>query len=85
MLTMTDMLRRAHSFFGDQTAIVCADGSSETWSSFIDKVASLAAGMSERRTGKRFAIIGENSKSIVIDKRWLLVKDGSVLINNRLA
>ena len=39
---LTDMFTGAELLY-DQTAIVCADGSSETWSSFIDKVASLAA------------------------------------------
>ena len=63
MFTLSSILNHNAKHYTNNVAMVCEDGSTETWHDHVERVARLAAGLKKLglKSGEHIAILSENS------------------------
>ena len=63
MFTLSSILNHNAKHYTNNVAMVCEDGSTETWHKHVERVARLAAGLKKLglKSGEHIAILSENS------------------------
>ena len=63
MFTLSSILNHNAKHYTNNVAMVCEDGSTETWHQHVERVARLAAGLKKLglNSGEHIAILSENS------------------------